>query len=107
MHNANGRLRCVRSMEAYMSGLAQLCGVTARLQATPQSQQLISLLVKLDGLVQPHISHPDVAVKINSQAMGHKKLVLSPAGQHLSCVLQGHIGFERCLQPRLPDCFNA
>lgn len=59
----------------------------ARLQARPQCHQLLPLGIKLDGLVEPTVSHPDVAIQVDSQAVGHEELVTAPAGKHLSCIL--------------------
>ena len=74
----NRCLNCAYSLAAYMRGLAQVCGVAAGLQTCSQCQKLIALLVKLNGLVQPHVRHPDVAVKVNCEAMWHQEQVLPP-----------------------------
>lgn len=70
-----------------MSWLAQMTRVMAWLQASAQGQQLLALGAELDGLVQPAVGHPDVAIQINSQPMRHQEVAAAPAGQHLSSIL--------------------
>ena len=40
--------------------------------------------------MQPHISHPDVALKAHSKAMRHQELVFTLAGHHSESVLHIH-----------------
>ena len=65
-------------LHAYMRGLAKVSVIAARLQGNTQSQQLMACWVKLESLMQPHISHPNVALKVHSKTMKHKKIFLNP-----------------------------
>ena len=37
--------------------------------------------------MEPAVSHPNVAVQVDSQAVRHEELATAPAGEHLSSVL--------------------
>ena len=84
-----------------MCRLAQVGGIAARLQPSAQGQQLIALRVKLDSLVKTAVCHPDVAIQVDCQPMGHQELVFPPAGKNLPCVLHMHTVLMRELADRM------
>ena len=59
--------------------------VRPRLHLCANLHEQLPVVAKLEHLVAAHVSHPDVAVVVEGDHVGHVKAAGAPAAEHLAC----------------------